>query len=202
MAGRGTCPPLLHVDGRRIDAGLETALDCQPLVDNMLDHFADDNTRVIVLTAFFEQYRQAVRLTSPDAPRVELRAVAEQTLRTLARTGKQIVMAYDVPEVPRSCYRRQFPIWDRQPHLECTVSRKQYESTRRELADAVRIVSSESANVVAYDPATVFCTADRCGEIDTGHMLYTTDGNHLNTLGAERLAVDFERFLAPLLHSR
>jgi peptidoglycan/LPS O-acetylase OafA/YrhL len=202
MVGRGSCPPLQHVDARRPDVGGEIPLDCQPLVDNILDYFSRDDSRVIVLAAYFAQYGRFVRLTSNRASRVEVPHALRETLMTLARSGKPIVVAHDVPEVPQSCYRRQFPVWNQQPHAECTLSRQQYESNRRELVDVVHDVSREFANISAYDPAGVLCTAERCGEIDDDQLLYTTDGNHLNAIGAERLGRDFEQFLGRLLHSR
>jgi peptidoglycan/LPS O-acetylase OafA/YrhL len=202
MVGRGSCPPLRHIDARLPDVGGETPLDCQPLVDNILDYFGRDDTRVIVLTAYFEQYQDFIRLTSDRTARVEVPQALRETLVMLARSGKPIVLAHDVPEVPQSCYRRQFPVWSQRPRAECTLSRQEYESNRRELVDVVRDVSREFANVSAYDPAGILCTEQRCGEIDGDHLLYTTDGNHLNAIGAERLGRDFEQFLGRLLHSR
>lgn len=202
MVGRGSCLPLQHVDAWRPDIGGEVPLHCQPLVDNMLDYFSRDDSRVIVLAAYFAQYGRFMRLTSERTSRVDVSQLLRETLTNLARSGKLIVVALDVPEVPPSCYRRQFPVWNQQSHAECTLSRQQYESNRRELVDAVNAVSKEFANISAYDPADVFCTKDRCGEIDDHHLLYTTDGNHLNAIGAERLGQDFEHFLGRLLHAR
>jgi len=201
LAGRGTCPPLFTVDAVR-RGRVETPLDCQPFVDNALEYvIADPDTDVIVIAAYFDQYHRDVRLTLAGQSTV-LQDALRATLTRLGGSGKTVVLAHDVPEIPRSCYRRQFPVWEPRPHDECTLPRDAYEASRRWVIDVVRDVSSAFPNVVAYDPASVLCDATRCGEIDDRHFLYITDGNHVNTLGAGRVGADLARFIERLLHSR
>ena len=203
VVGRGTCPPLVNVDGTRRDGRTNTPLHCQPLVDNTLAYFSGDaETDVIVLTAYFEQYQREIRLTKAGQAGIALAEALRDTLTLLGRSGKTIVVAYDVPEIPRSCYRRQFPVWDRQPRGDCTIARDRYEAGRSGIADVVRQVSAEFPNVTAYDPANALCDAERCGEIDAADFLYLSDGHHVNTVGAERLGADVARFIERLLHSR
>jgi peptidoglycan/LPS O-acetylase OafA/YrhL len=203
MIGRGTCAPLFNVDGLRRSGRVEMPLDCQPFVDNALDYLSRDAaTTVIIVTAYFDQYDRGVRLAMPGQTPVAQHEALRRTLTRLGRSGKTIVLVYDVPEIPRSCYRRQFPVWTQQPHRECTVPRETYEKSRQWAIDVVRDVSSALPNIVAYDPARVLCDPERCGEIDDRDFLYITDGHHVNTVGARRLGADLAQFIERLLHSR
>jgi hypothetical protein len=195
VVGRGTCAPLFNVDGLLLERGVETPLFCQPLVNNAYAHFVGDaDTDVIAVAAYFGLYDRNVKLISAQSHVVLLDALRD-TLTRLAQSRKKIVLVYDVPEIPRSCFRRQFPVWNQRAHGECTIPRDAYETARRGVVDVVRDVSVAYANVSAYDPASVLCTERQCGEIDPQHHFYLTDGNHLNTFGAQRLGQDFARFV-------
>jgi hypothetical protein len=196
MVGRGTCAPLFDVDGLRRDPGIETPLACQPLINNALEHFgADSTTKAIVITAYFAIYGQHVRLTTPATQNGVLLDELADTLRRLGRTGKPVILVHDVPEIPRACYRRTFPVWHPQPPADCTLPRDAYQASQQPVARLVQAVAGEFPNVSAYDPSAVLCDATRCGEIDDRHALYLTDGHHVNSLGAERLGAAVARVI-------
>ena len=195
--GRGTCPPFLDVDVLKLDG--RVAMSCQPLTNNYLLHLKmDPGVKVLLLNAFFGQYGRTMLMTS-GVQSVSVVDAVSRTLRYLAGSGKVVVLSLDVPEVPASCYRRSFPVWNIQQHGDCTIDRQLQVARNADIRTAVETVQASFRNVVLYDPARVFCDDRRCGEVDGDHVLYLRDGNHLNGYGRDRVAADLARFLAGIV---
>jgi hypothetical protein len=122
-----------------------------------------------------------------------------RTVRYLADSDKVILVSLDVPEVPRSCYRRAFPVWRLPQHGDCTMDRDIYVAGNTELISVVAAIQKDYANVLLYDPAKLLCDAHRCGEVDDHDVLYLVDGNHLNEHGSGLVGADLSAFLDGVL---
>lgn len=182
--GRGTCPPFLDVDV--LDKSNNSVL-CQPLVNNYLRFVRDSkDIRIVILNAFYIQYNRDASL-SADGGNIQTPDAIARTVEYLASSGKTVVVALDVPEVPAACYQksnvRNFPVWRSENNKHCFINKIILDSVREEILKAISRIKSKPGNVFVFDPADVLCKNDICGEIDMNNYLYHTDGNHLNELG-------------------
>lgn len=193
--GRGTCPPFIDTD---VVTKTGESFLCQPFVNNYLRHLRDKkDISVVIINAYYAQYNRDFLLvdTARNGAAIELSDAMARTVSYLRESGKMVVVALGVPEVPSTCYARGFPIWHtgRDIAMDCTMSKRAHEGAGSKLLAGVRV---EPGRVVVFDPSSALCEDHACGEIDVENYLYTPDGNHLNALGVRRLGDSLEGFLA------
>lgn len=178
--GRGTCPPLIDVEVFQKDG---QSLECQPLTNNYLHYVKNDpHIKLIIINAFYNQYKQGLALKANNKP-ISLEDALSNTLNYLENAQKKIIVALDVPEIPGSCYQRNFPIWNSKVTPVCTVSKNEFATRNESLLKTLSLYS----NISIFNPEATFCK-EQCGEIDQYNYLYLRDGNHLNDFGLAKLS--------------
>lgn len=197
--GRGTCPPLLDVDITLIDG---EAFHCQPLTRQTLDYaMASPEVSALLLNAFYAAYDRDVLMVGADGGAVDLPQALALTLAYVLQGGKPVVLVLDVPEVPRGCYKsaRRFPVWQVGEPALCLVPQAQQQALNAQLLSALTPELRAHPLLTILDSSEVLCRKGRCGEIDPGNYLYTSDGNHLNALGTKRVGAWLAARLRPIL---
>jgi hypothetical protein len=186
--GRGTCPPLLDVE---VEQRNGMSLHCQPFTNNYLRWVKDNpHIRLILLNAYFYQYQKKLILKTHNR-QINLEDALAKTLDYFKDSPKKIVVATDVPIVPRSCYKRSFPVWNVKRKPICTITKAEFARQNQPVFRAL----SHYPEVVVFNPKTVFCL-EQCGEVDPHKTLYLRDGNHLNDFGLAQLGPTLHEFVS------
>lgn len=185
--GRGTCPPLIDVE---VFQNNGQSIGCQPLTNNYLHYVKEDsNIKLIIINAFYNQYRQGLILKANNK-QISLEEALNNTLNYLSDSHKKIIVALDVPEVPSSCYQRNFPVWNIKFPPVCTTSKQQFDLQNKPLMKVLK----SYPDVAVFNPGKTFCN-EQCGEIDMHKYLYLRDGNHLNDFGLRKLSPSIHDFV-------
>lgn len=191
--GRGSCPPFLGIEVRWRKTG-ET-LGCQPVTDNALGFAArSPEIAAIVLTAYLGGFgADRDLIDSATGAAIAPEAALQRTLAALAPSGKPVLVALDVPQLPTECARRGFPIWRGVDTSACVIPASRQAAVEARLTAAVRAAAAENVGVVRLSAA--LCRGGRCGEIDPQRVLYDRDGHHLTVAGARRVGAVLNRAL-------
>ena len=197
--GRGTCPPLLGIEVHQQNGD---TYKCQPLTDNYLKFIKhDQNVTVIVLNAFFNYYLKDEVFLTKYGKKIDLATALNDTVKYLSDSNKVVVVATDVPEIHADCYpkntKRKLPIWQTVTHSD---PQKCFISLQDQIQMDANIISKlmnhkSFPKLVIFYSRKALCSDDTCGEIDAQNYLYSTDGNHLNDYGIEKLGMNFSSFL-------
>lgn len=119
------------------------------------------------------------------------------TVAIFEKLGKKVVLTVDAPSIgkkPEDCVRiRPYRIGD-QKLLECTMSRKDFDSERVEYLNLLSIVFSSSPALLKFDPTNLFCDQITCYGI-RGDKFYYFDGEHLGATGSELIFGGFRNWL-------
>lgn len=191
--GRGSCPPFQGVSVRWRKTGAD--LGCQPVIDNALA-YAERAPEVaaIVLNAYLGGFgvdRDLFDVATGETLTPE--AALARTLARLARAGKPVLVALDVPNLPSECARRGFPIWRGVDTGACVIPASRQAAVEAHLSRAVAEAGAPNVSVVRLSAA--LCRGGRCGEIDPRWVLYDRDGHHVTVAGARRVGAVLDRAL-------
>ena len=99
---------------------------------------------------------------------------------------QRVIIALDVPEIAKNCYRRNLPVWRVKigDNANCTTEAERYLGNIALLKNSLEPLRDKAT---IFDPSDLFCSGRQCGEIDPANYLYLSDGNHLNEYGIQSL---------------
>lgn len=191
--GRGTCPSFINVE---VKTKTNALMDCQPLTNIYLNYVKNNkNIKLLIINAFFNQYNRDFILTKQGRV-ITLNDAIYETISFLADSNKIIIFVLDVPEIPRTTLKRNFPAWLFQEEYDHRIVDYFSHIQKKEILNSTLILLQKKyPNIYVYDPTSLFCTKQYCGEIDTQNYLYLDDGNHLNNYGMKKLAISILNYL-------
>lgn len=206
--GRHGCPAILDVD---IMDRNGRSTGCLNVTKNALRLISGNpNIRVVVLAARGSMYvngeafdkssdfRRDLRAARPDevglSPADLYRNGLLRTIDGLHSSGKQVIIANDVPELnflPANCVERPYSFVH---GTSCIVSRMDVDERQRQYLMVIERIARERDGIDVFNPISLFCDERYCHVLDGGHLLYS-DGDHLSLRGAEKLGENFKAWL-------
>lgn len=171
--GRGSCPPLLIFDPN------DPWYGCQPTLDTLIGHALTSKYDLLIFAGVFERYFDQTYQSKGNT----LENV-EKFFQALGRSGKDIVIVLDNPELPfdpKVCLKRP---WMGRQNSDCSFDRETFERKTGVYRALFRQHAKAYPNVRLVDAADMFCNERKCFAINSEGLLYTGDNNHLSMRGA------------------
>jgi peptidoglycan/LPS O-acetylase OafA/YrhL len=205
--GQSGCVPFYDTETFQLGAGRN---DCKPVMNHVLDFAAaSTSARTIILSFRGPRYMSgqgfgptvakvpAKKIAWEGAPKnmgqAEMFAAAlRNTVSRLYRTGKNVVLFIDWPELgfdPRSCLPRPVSLFSSTRPL-CGVPRTEVDARNRAYRQVVFELKKEYTGLRVFDPFPYLCDSSACYAMTAGRLLYSDD-NHISIVGAVYLSGKF-----------
>ena len=196
VLGHSICPPFFGVNAYTLDTP-PVSFGCQPAMGRLL-HFARSTPEIhtIILTGFFRELNRdmPIRDAASGQPIDPVDGMV-RTVKAMANPRQKLVVALDVPEIPRLCRRRPFPVWRPLRESRCLLPESEVRAREAPMANAVQALMKQYPNVYLFRESDALCRDGVCGEIDDQHAMYILDGNHLSLYGTQVVGASLAAFL-------
>lgn len=174
--GRGSCAPIYNLDP------IDNFYKCQPVVNNLINHFLKSNSKLIILAGVFGRYFDGTySLKESDQ---EVRESVRKMFDVLGRSKKQILIVLDNPSLPfdpKECMIRPFNLRQRE---KCYFPRDWYDAKESFYKKLFLKYSGNFKNIRLIDSSQFVCDKKYCYAANRAGLLYTGDDNHLSIRGA------------------
>jgi len=203
LIGNHSCPPVYGIN-------VETIVkDCQPKFENIIDWLSKSNDIKIVGLSFFGNVflttsyaadhikmkvgPDTVKLHTKNSNRLSRSELffngLNETVNILEKSGKQVVLMIDVPELPffpRDCYRN--------PYKKCQLPRSEVELRQAEQRALINKLKQQHPLLMIFDPINLICQKDFCSFQNEDRVIYR-DSHHLSLRGSDLYAAYFLNWL-------
>ena len=190
---RPSCPPLLNVSNR-VNHAADKCVAANRAAIEWLANQPDIHTVYLssMGTHYLRAPRYEMRYTQlPDLQdhRDIFRRGLSDTVQTLHKAGKRVVLIIDwptAPAAPQSCLNLRPVRLSPFAIANCEQQRTDYERRNRDYLDLVRDTANRFPELLIWDTPSALCKADICPTLHGQRSLYRDPG-HLSLYGAQYL---------------
>ena len=207
LLGIHSCPPTIGIVAEGSNPG------CEEKFEGLFKYLAQDGNTKLVVLSFFGEYANETYFSADAIQRHgsglnqyilksdvtsnredALYFGLDNSIKLLNNSGKRVVIALDVPELPflpRDCIRMSS---DDNYSETCSVPKLNIDGRQTTIRRIIARLKENYPNLLVYDPINVLCTTQRCYAFDHGRSYYM-DSHHLSVFGSDVIGRDFNNWL-------